>query len=187
LTSREQKEARKINRIAAAYNMIPNLIWTALFLLPVTVFCYTLMNPKTIFISLSLSLIPIFLPNSFFDLIQLSRNAEFYKRIGVKHINKFAQHGEIINRYLRKRFPDFKTFTPDKSFIKKQFYQTYFFEKFHFSLFLFFVVITIYAMVKDHFAWALVLSICNLFYNIYPNLLQKYIRLKLGSVLKKLN
>lgn len=185
LTSKEQKESRKISRVAATYNMLPNLLWTALFLLPAFFYCYKLMTPKTAYILLGVCMVPLFFPNSFFDRIQISRSTTFYKRIGVKYVNKFAQNGELLNRYLRKKYPAFKTTSPTKTSIRKQFYQTYFFEKFHFSLFLFFTAITIYAMSHGQLIWAIVLSVCNLLYNIYPNLLQQYIRLKLISAMKR--
>ncbi len=53
------------------------------------------------------------------------------------------------------------------------------FEKFHFIMFVFFILITLYALVKNHFQWAIIISVTNLLYNIYPNLLQQYVRLKL--------
>ena len=161
--------------------MIPNLFWTALFLIPVTIFCYKFVSPITISMLLSISLIPIFFPNSFFDKIQLSRSPKWYRRIGVTHINSLAQNGTIVNRLLRKKFPTFKTISRTRASIKKQYNQTYFFEKFHFSLFLFFIWVTIYAGINNHFNWVIILIICNLLYNVYPNLLQQYIRLKLKS------
>ena len=121
--------------------MIPNLVWTALFLIPITIFCYAFMTPKTTYILLGLSLIPIFLPNSFFDRIQLSRSSHFYRKIGVKHINIFAQNGSLLNKFLKRKYPNFKVVSKSKTSIKKQYYQTYFFEKFHFSLFVFFTII----------------------------------------------
>jgi Glycosyl-4,4'-diaponeurosporenoate acyltransferase len=181
----KQKEFRKITRLAAVYNMIPNLIWSTLFLLPITIFCYRYLIPEYFFMLLGMSIIPIFFSNSFFDLIQISRNTTFYKRIGVKHINKFAQNGTFLNRFVRNKYPDFKTISSNKSSIKKQFYQTYFFEKFHFSMFIFFTGITLYALIKSHLVWALVFLICNLLYNIYPNLLQQYIRLRLASSMRR--
>lgn len=181
LISRERKEFQKISRIAAIYNMIPNLLWTALFLIPITKFCYTFITPKTTFILLGVSLIPIFFPNSFFDRIQLSRKSHFYRRIGVKYINNFAQSGDLLNKFLRKKYPNFKVVSKANSSIKKQYSQTYFFEKFHFSLFLFFTIVTIYAGIRGHFYWVLILTISNLLYNVYPNLLQQYVRVKLKS------
>jgi Glycosyl-4,4'-diaponeurosporenoate acyltransferase len=181
----KQKEFRKITRLAAVYNMIPNLIWSTLFLLPVTIFCYHYLIPKYVYLLLGVSLIPLFFPNSFFDLIQLSRKPSFYKRIGVKHINKFAQNGAFLIRYMRNKYPDFKTISINNSSIKKQFHQTYFFEKFHFSMFIFFGGVTIYAMIKVYLVWVFVFLICNLLYNIYPNLLQQYIRLRLSSSMRR--
>ena len=167
--------------------MIPNLLWTALFLIPITVFCYTFIPPKMTYTLLGVSLIPIFFSNSFFDRIQLSKNSHWYRRIGVTYINTFAQNGSLLNKILRRKYPNFKVVSKTKASIKKQYYQTYFFEKFHFSLFLFFTIVTIYAGIQGHFYWVLALTISNLLYNIYPNLLQQYIRVKLKSVVTNKN
>ena len=163
------------------YNMIPNMFWTALFLIPITIFCYTYITPKTVYILLGVSLTSIFLPNSFFDKIQLSRSSRFYKKMGVKYINMLAQNGTLLNTFLKKKHPGFKVVSRSKTSINKQYYQTYFFEKFHFSLFVFFTITTIYAGIQGHFYWVLTLTISNLLYNIYPNLLQQYVRVKLKS------
>jgi hypothetical protein len=184
MTSPEEKESARINRLTAAYNMIPNLVWTALFLSPVAIFCYTLISAKSVFILLGISLIPVFFPNSFFDAIQLSRNPAFYRRIGVRFINKFAQNGALLNQYLKNKYPKFKPVSKYKSSVAKHYYQTYFFEKFHFSLFVFFTAVTVFALTKNFLLWAFILSLCNLFYNIYPNMVQQYIRLKLGPAIK---
>ncbi|HSZ34209.1 MAG TPA: hypothetical protein VK772_12915 [Puia sp.] len=185
MTIGETKESRRINRLASAYNMIPNLIWTTLFLLPVAIFCYSELNHQTVYMLLGISLIPIFFPKSFFDFIQLSRKPLFYKRIGVKFINKFAQNGEFLNRYMRKKYPGFTPVPTNKSSVLKYYNQTYFFEKFHFSMFIFFIAITVYALIRSYLLWALTVSFCNLFYNIYPNLLQQYIRLRLLLAIKR--
>jgi hypothetical protein len=141
--------------------MIPNLLWTALFLSPIAIFCYTSITLKATYILLGVSLIPIFFPNSFFDSIQLSKNSHFYRRIGVKYINTFAQSGDLLNKFLKKKYPNFKVISMNKTSIKKQYHQTYFFEKFHFSLFVFFTIITIYAGIRGHFYWILILTISN--------------------------
>jgi len=164
--------------------MIPNLFWTLLFLLPITIYCYREISLRSVFILLGISLVPSFFPNSFFDSIQLSKRAVFYKRMGVKYINRFAQNGTLLNQYLRKKYPQLKAISSGKSSIRKTYQQTYFFEKFNFSFFLFFTTVTAYALVEGHLLWALALSVCNLFYNIYPNLLQQYIRIKLAPAVK---
>ena len=161
--------------------MLPNLFWTALFLIPIVIFCYTSTNLTITYILLGVSFIPLFFPNSFFDRTQLSKDAHWYRRIGVRFINTFSQHGTIVNKILERKYPGFRVIYKTKASIKKQYYQTYFFEKFHFSLFLFFTMVTIYAGVQREFDWVFVLTICNLLYNVYPNLLQQYIRVKLRS------
>ena len=181
LASSKKKELTNLTRTSGLYNMIPNLVWTGLFLIPITVFCYRYVPPAAIYAFLGVSLVPIFFPNSFFDRIQLNRNPSWYRKIGVRHINTLAQNGRIINQLLRKRYPGFKAVSRSRASIKKQYYQTYFFEKFHFSLFLFFTIMTIYAAIEGHFDWVIILTISNLLYNVYPNLLQQYIRLKLKS------
>jgi hypothetical protein len=186
LASPEEKESIKAKRLAAFYNMIPNLVWTILFVLPVFIYCYNSLSHRIVFVLLGISIVPLFFPNSFLDAIQLSRNSAFYKRIGVKYINKFAQNGRLLNQYMRRKYPSYNSFTTKKSSIINRYHQTYFFEKFHFSLFIFFSFITIHALTKRDFLWALTLSVCNLLYNIYPNLLQQYIRLTLAAVIKRL-
>jgi len=180
-TTLEQKEVQKMRRISAAYNMIPNLVWTALFLIPISIFCYRFIPPKTTYLLLGFSLIPILFPNSFFDRIQISKNAQFYRRIGVKYINTLAQNGVILNRIMKRKYPNFKVVSNTKSSIRQYYNQTYFFEKFHFSLFLFFTIVTIMAVMQGQLIWVLILIISNLLYNIYPNFLQQYIRVKLKS------
>ena len=167
------------------YNMIPNLLWTALFLIPITIFCYRFITPTTTYLVLGISLVPVFFPKSFFDKMQLSRKASFYQKIGVRRINSFAQNGGIVNRILKKKYPGFKVVSRSKASIKKQYYQTYFFEKFHFSLFLFFMIVTVYAVIHGQLYWVLILIVSNLFYNIYPNLLQQYVRVRLKSSVDK--
>jgi len=53
------------------------------------------------------------------------------------------------------------------------------FEKFHFIMFVFFTLITFYALSRSDFWWVIIFLITNVLYNVYPNLLQQYIRLKL--------
>lgn len=63
----------------------------------------------------------------------------------------------------------------------KRIRDTYVYEKFHFLLFVFFTLSMVYALAKGYWGWAAVLGVTNLLYNVYPNLLQQYIRLKLKA------
>jgi hypothetical protein len=128
---------------------------------------------------MALSVIPGFFPNSFYDRIQVAKTTRVYKRLGVGFANKLAQNGTIINQLVRKKFPGYKMIVHQRSSINKLLQQTYMFEKFHFIMFVFFILITSYALAKNHFWWAVIISVANLLYNVYPNLLQQFIRLKL--------
>lgn len=176
-------DTKKLNKLAATYNMIPNLLWTILFLGPVYIFCYRSMPLTLCLTVLGISLIPLFFPSSIFSAIQLSKKPRFYEHLGVRRINTFAQNGGLINRYLRKKYPQFKVLAHSKTSLIKRYRETFFFEKFHFSLFLFYITAATYALLKTQLTWALVITVCNIFYNIYPNLLQQYIRSKLAPLL----
>jgi len=169
---------------AAGWNMIPNLIWTALFLLPVYIYCQSRMPLKPALTMLALSLIPLFLPNSFFTMIQLSKRPAFYECLGIRFINIFAQNGTLINRRLRKKYPQLKAAAATRTSMRKVYHQTFLFEKFHFSLFLFTTAITAFSVARHQLVWAVTLCVCNLFYNIFPNLLQQYIRAKLNPLMQ---
>ena len=171
--------------MVALYNMIANLFWSVLNLLPISVFCYNLMNLKLFYVFLGISLLTIFLPKSFFDNIQLGTSTPIYKKIGVNLINKFTQNGSIINTLIRKKNPQYKVVSYRPLSVKKLLNQTYVFEKFHFLMFLFFTLTTVYALMKNYLIWALIISVTNLVYNVYPGFLQQYIRVKLTSAAKK--
>lgn len=172
---------KKAAQTLAWYNMIPNLFWSALNLAPVSIYCFSLLNPATCYIFLALSSCAIFLKHSFLNKIQAGETTRFYRRLGVHHINKVAQNGAFINSLVKKKFPGHKVVTVNRSSVAALIRQTYVFEKFHWILFLFFGFTTIDAVIKGYWIWTAILVVTNLAYNIYPNLLQQYIRLKLVS------
>ena len=169
----------KIKKLLTWYNMIPNVVWSLINLVPISIYCYNSVDHRSLYIFIALSIVPGFFPNSFYDRIQLGRTPRIYKRLGVSVVNKLAQNGTIINRLVRKKFPSYKMIAYQRSSVNRLLQQTYMFEKFHFIMFVFFILITLYALFKRHFWWAIIISVTNLLYNIYPNLLQQYIRLKL--------
>jgi hypothetical protein len=173
------KDASKIKRLLNWYNMILNIIWSILNLVPISIFCYTLLDHSYFYIFLTMSILPMFFPKSFFDRIQLGKTTVIYKKLGVALVNKLAQNGVIVNNLIRKKFPEYRAVTYHKSSINKLLVQTYMNEKFHFVMFLFFSLTTLYALSENLWLWAVILSITNLIYNIYPSLLQQYIRIKL--------
>ena len=174
-------DSARLKRIVALYNMIPNLFWSAINLIPIFIFCYHNMNVRLIYIFSALSLLTTLLPRKFLDNIQLGNSISVYKKIGVKFINKFTQNGDLINGLIRKKFPLYNVISNKTLSHKKLLQQTYIIEKFHFAMLSFFTLTTIFSLLHKYFWWALVISFTNLVYNVYPNLLQQYIRIRLSS------
>lgn len=99
-------------------------------------------------------------------------------------INKFTQNGELINRLVRKKFPQYKVLLGDQRSIRKLLAQTYMLEKFHCMMFLLFTLVMIYALMKNYLWWAFFILTTNVVFNIYPVFLQQYIRVKLKALRK---
>jgi Glycosyl-4,4'-diaponeurosporenoate acyltransferase len=173
------KDLQKQKRMLAMYNMVPNLVWTALAVSPVFIFCYSLIALNLVLIFLAISMVALFLPDSFFDAIQLSKNVSVYEKFGVPAVNKLAQNGSLVNALMRKKFPGYKGIRFQRSSVRRLIRQTYFFEKFHFMCLVFYCLITGYAITKHLWLWAIIITVANILYNVYPNLLQQYIRVKL--------
>lgn len=168
-----------LKQTVAFYNTAPNILWSVLNFLPVSIFCYRFVELNMLLTFLTISFLTVLLPISFLHKLQLSNRVSAYKSLGVHWINKFTQNGEIINRMIRKRFPEYRVVSGRKPSIKKLVGQTYMFEKFHVLLFTFFTFITGLAIIMQYPGWVLIITITNVIYNVYPCLLQQYIRLKL--------
>jgi Glycosyl-4,4'-diaponeurosporenoate acyltransferase len=122
------------------------------------------------------------LPLSFYDRIQWSKEAAFYKKLGVHWFKKLATNGDYINRSIRKKFPQHRNVTNYAS-IEAKWQETYSVEKAHSVLFVFCLLTSVYAWVIGAYMTAIFLGIGNLFLNYYPNLLQQYNRVRYRKVL----
>ena len=170
---------QKMRRTAALYNTVPSFFWSVVNLVPVSVFCYRYADAWLFWTTLGIASLSILLPRTFFKHIQLSSTPAIYRKVGVHFINRFTQHGAIVNQWVRKKYPTYKVVPLNRQAIQRHYRQTYMFEKFHFMLFVFFAVMMCYALVKEYIGWSLVLLVTNILYNIYPILLQQYVRIKL--------
>lgn len=176
---------KKILKTVHFYNMTVNVVWSMICLLPVSIFCYKLMDRTWFYTFLGISILGYFLPKSFFRKIHVGKTAEFYQRAGIVFFKKFTQNGDFVNKLIRKKYPDYKVITTNKMSIKRFLGQSYMFEQFHFVVFLFFVFAMIYALIHECFWWAIIITITNIIYNIYPILLQQYLRMRLMAMAAK--
>lgn len=171
--------------MADLYNTVPNVVWSVLAFLPLFVFCYTHLPLNLVLVFCGISLVPALLPNRFFDKIQLAKDPFTYKKLGVGLVLRLSQNGAIINKMIRSKYPDYKTLRWDQRSMKGLLSKTYMFEKFHYLVLVFFCLAGFYAFGKGLPAWGIALFLINIVYNVYPILLQQFIRIKLATYYKK--
>jgi hypothetical protein len=176
-----EKERSRLKRVLGWYNLTADFLWSGISLVPVCVFCYNLMDRDLLYIFIGVSLVPAFLPPAFLDRMRVGKTTATYKKLGVPLVSQLAHNGGIINRLVRRKFPHYKAVRYQAQSIKKLYSETYVHEKFHLILLVFFGLVTVYALGRGYWGWALIITVTNIVYNVYPSLLQQYIRLKLAG------
>ncbi|WP_423148992.1 hypothetical protein [Rubrolithibacter danxiaensis] len=182
MKSQEVEKSARIKRIVTTYNQIPVIFWSLLNLIPLGYFCYGYMDLKILYVLLTISILSGFLPHSFFKALQLGKSSTVYNRIGIRIVKKYTQDGDLVNKFVRRKFPEYKVLDSRES-LRKPYNKTYFYEKVHFIMFLFFLFASVYALVKGLYVWALLLTVNNLIFNIYPIFLQQYNRIRVNRIL----
>lgn len=184
MKAKRTPDSGKLKRIVALYNLVPNLFWSLVNLVPLTVFCYSFVDRYLLWCLVGISLLAALLPRQFFRRIQLSKAAAAYKRLGVAFVNRFTQNGVVVNGLIKRQYPGYRVVSFEKRAIRKLLLQSYMYEKFHFVFFVFFTLVTFIALIEGYFSWALLLSFCNVLYNVYPILLQQYVQVRITSATK---
>jgi uncharacterized membrane protein len=164
--------------LLAFYNAVPSLFWSVLSLVPICVFCYQHMARPWLYGLLAVSLPAYALPTSWFRYWQLSNTSAIYRKLGVLFVNRFTQNGDFVNRLVRRQYPNYRHVRHRASavaLLRTSYHQ----ERFHIVLLLFFLFSSIYAATHGHWKWALVLTLINVGYNLYPVWLQQYLRVRL--------
>jgi hypothetical protein len=176
----DPKPTRPSPLLLGLYNAVPNVLWSVLSLLPLCIFCYQHVDRPWLYGLVVVSLFGYAVPVSRFRHLQLSTKAALYQRLGVPALNRFTQHGDIINGVIRRKYPQYRhvrTRASLASFARATYYQ----EQFHLVMFVFFLLISVYAVVRGYLGWALLLTLLNILYNLYPMWLQQYLRLRLSK------
>lgn len=173
---------QKAEQLATLYNLALSLFWTLLNLVPAACYFYLHLPTTWLWIIVPLSLLPYLLPVNLLNRLSASNSRRWYQQIGVRVILKYAQQGGFINRRIRTHYPDYRI-VYDKKTVLRKIHETYMFERFHLGLLLVFFIIAGHALKNAYWQWAILLLSNNFLYNIYPILLQQYLRLRLKRLL----
>ena len=160
-----------------------SLFWSLIFIAPISIYCYGYIDRKWLAFFSGISLVIFFLPTAFLHMIQLSKKKSIYQALGVYRINMLTQNGGFINALLKKRFTSAGIITQKTA--RRIISQTYMQEKFHVALFVFFNLTAVYAFMHHQLQWAFSILLTNIMYNVYPALLQQFLRLRLRPLLHR--
>lgn len=166
-------------QLLAVANAVPNVLWSALALTPIGVYCYQLMARPWLYGFLGVSLLAYAVPTAWFGYWQLSRRPARYRQLGVALLNRVTQHGDFVNRLIRWRYPTYRHL-PSRAALARLVRTTYHQERFHLVLFLFFLLTSAYAAVQGQAGWCGLLLLTNVGYNVYPMWLQQYLRVRVA-------
>lgn len=162
----------------ACYNAVLTIFWSVLGFLPICMFCYPFMERFWLYVFSFSGLFAYLLPVAQFRHLELSDNATVYRSLGVHWINRFVQHGTLINGLLRQRDPRYRRIRSRQTAVHLK-NTTYMQERFHWAMFIVFLLSALYAFLHNHPGWGLLIMLTNLTYNMYPIWLQQYIRIRL--------
>jgi hypothetical protein len=163
--------------LVALANAIPNVSWSVLSIAPLGFFCYHYMARPWLYGLLLGHLLAYGVPTAWFSYWQLGRTPARYRQLGVPTVNRLTQHGEFVNRFIRSRYPHYRRVRAHTvAAVVRASYQL---ERFHLSLFGFFLGSSLYALWHGQWGWALLIMATNVGYNVYPMWLQQYIRVRL--------
>ncbi|MBF9236187.1 hypothetical protein I2I05_02150 [Hymenobacter sp. BT683] len=165
--------------LLALANAVPNVLWSALSLVPISVYCYQHMARPWLYGGLAVSALAFGVPTAWFGYWQLSHRAAPYRRLGVALANRLTQNGDFVNRLLRFRYPAYRH-VRSRAALASLKRHTYHQERFHLVLFLFFLFASLYAALQGQAGWCLLFVLTNVGYNLYPMWLQQYLRVRLA-------
>ncbi len=174
---------KNIQAVIDLYNMIPNVIWSLINFAPVYFFYAQPGKLQHLWMVIAISLIGYFLPISFYNRLQISKSKKTYHKLGIRTIRKYAQDGDLINKIIRKKYPDYKGHSGKQNF-QKHIGKTYFYEKFHFVCLLFFLITMVLAFMQQNVVLGVLIIVANILYNVYPIMLQQYNRLRIQLLIK---
>lgn len=155
---------------------MPSVLWTALFVWPVWVFCALHVSSghfACFWIAGMVSAVA--LPKPVFRWLRLSSNPAVYRRLRVALLIKVTQDAGWIRRLSGSSE---RRVRRNEKAIAKVVSDTWVRERFHFGVFVFCGLCSAVALWQARVGWFVGLSCLNVVYNVYPIWLQQYLRLR---------
>ncbi|TDN39673.1 hypothetical protein E4631_09700 [Hymenobacter sp. UV11] len=164
--------------VVAAYNAVPNVVWSVLAFGPLVVACAHYVERPWLWVVVVVSLSAYAWPVAWLRRLQLSGRVAQYERLGVPAVGRLAQQGALVNRLLRRRYPGYRVLAGLQG-VARLVSATYQQERFHWAGLVGFGLVSGHEAAVGHWGWALGLTGLNVGYNLYPIWLQQYLRIRL--------
>lgn len=125
-----------------------------------------------------------FLPSSWYRLRRLETSGRVYEALGVKALRALVSNGDLVNRFVRRRFAGYRVHSFAER-IDKVSLDGRDNERSHLISFAAGVVVVIYAWRIGWIDWVAWLALTNLAANLYPALVQRYTRARLQRLRRR--
>ncbi|MGI4835429.1 MAG: hypothetical protein ACRYFK_18405 [Janthinobacterium lividum] len=130
--------------VVACYNAVPSVLWSALALGPLVVYCYRYVERPWLWGFVAVSLSAYAWPAAWVRHLQLATSVRVYCRLGVPRVGYFTQQGALINRLLQRRYSGYRVLRGQRGLVGLL-RTTYQQERFHWAGLLFFLLLSAYA------------------------------------------
>jgi hypothetical protein len=118
--------------------------------------------------------LPFLLPRSYFRPRAFARG-RLYPALGVRVFRTFATDGDLINRRLRRLDPGYRA-VRDRDALATHIAGTTLNERWHTSWLLLGIITAVSAVATQQYWWAIVVTLFNVAFNLYPVMHQRYKR-----------
>lgn len=165
---------------ATLINQLINLFWTVLFFAPVMWFWIGHFQHRPFFIILTISFIPLFLPKPFLANLQISHRRRFYKKAGIRALQRITQDGSLAKKLQRATGGPVKRLGRKNLKTLESKIEVY--ERYHYLCFLLFLFSALYAFYLGETTAGLLMLLANAAYNILPVMIQQYNNIRAGMM-----
>ncbi|MEJ7692756.1 hypothetical protein [Daejeonella sp.] len=158
-------------------NYVVNFFWTIIGFLPLTIYWWQTPLTFSFYCFLMVSVFLANVPERMIHQFRFSSKRRIYELVGVRLVRKFVQDGDYIrkgNHWVR-----------SKAAAEKYLLRILMYERFHTLCFLFFTFSMTHALLNARIKLGLMILFCNVFFNVYPLLLQQYNRLRILRLIEK--